>query len=383
VHFAPLHLAAALIVASAAACGSSSSTKSSTSTSTTTSNASTTSGGGSNASLAAAKAAISPYTGHPSAFPATEKLDKLPPAGAKYVYLQCLSPFCAQLAKLLVAPTKALGVSLTTINSGLTATSSQSAAASALELKPAAVLISAVQPQGFGEALHQLVDAGVAVSGVGIVNGKPYGVQASVGTETNDELAGKLMADWIRVNRGPDANVVFFGSPELDFSSLMQSGFKDELAKVCPTCKFDAAPISVLTIGTTAPATEVSYLQSHPDTNTAAFAAMDSATGLAAALKVANMHITTIGFAPSASNLQDIKNGGLTAALGVDSPVEAWVQADVTARLVTHQPVTASELNVDLQFLTKDDITTDDTVNGWTGYPDVAARFAKLWPASH
>jgi ribose transport system substrate-binding protein len=371
VQVVPLLLTAALL-ASVAACGSSSSTGSSTST---------TSGEGSNADVAAAKAAIAPYTGQPSAFPATEKLDKLPPDGSEYVYLQCISPFCAQLAKGLVAPTKALGVKLSTINSGLTATSSQSAASSALAKDPAAVLISAVQPQAFGQTLHQLGDAGVAVAGVGIVDGKPYGVQASIGTQVNDKLAGKLMADWIRVNKGPDAKVVFFGSPELDFSPLMQKGFEDELTNVCPGCTFDSDEISVLTIGTTAPAKVVSYLQSHPDTNTAVFAAMDTATGLAAALKVADMHITTLGFAPSASNLQDIKDGGLTAGLAVDSLVQAWVFADVAARLVTKQPIKPSELNVDLQFLEQDDVTTADTVNGWTGYPDTAERFAKLWPS--
>ncbi len=38
---------------------------------------------------------------------------------------------------------------------------------------------------------------------------------------------------------------------------------------------------------------------------------------------------------------------------------------------------------MDLEFLTKDDVTSAATSRGWTGYPDVAQRFAKLWsPAS-
>jgi ribose transport system substrate-binding protein len=360
----------AVLAIMAAACGSSSKSASSAASQ------STTASGG----LAAAKLAIAPYTGHPSAFPVNTKLDKRPPAGSKFVFLQCAAPFCAQLAELLVAPTKAMNVKLSVINSGLTAASSQAAAAAALAQKPAAVLISAVSPALFGGALKELRAAGVAVVGVGIVNGKPYGVQESVGGADSDVTAGRLMADWVAVHKGANANVAFFGTTGLDFSPLMQTGFKSELASACPTCRYDAQQLSVLTFGTTAPSAVIAYLQAHPQVNTVVFATMEAATGLAAALKDADMHVTTMGFAPSTSNLQDIRNGGLTAALAVDQPVEAWVQVDITARLLTHQTVTPSETNVDLQFLTQSDVTVADTQNGWTGYPDVADRFAKLWP---
>lgn len=43
--------------------------------------------------------------------------------------------------------------------------------------------------------------------------------------------------------------------------------------------------------------------------NTVMFETMEAAAGLAAARKDANLHVTTIGCAPSASNLQDIKTG--------------------------------------------------------------------------
>ncbi len=336
----------------------------------------------SGAGIAAAKAALAPYEGHPSAFPATQSLAKRPAPGSRFVFLQCATPVCAQIAKLLVAPAKALGVTLSVVNSGLTAVSSQAAASTAIAEKPAAVLISAVDPQLFGGALHQLVSAGVAVTGVGIVNGKPYGVEESVGGAASDQLAGKLMADWVAVNKGPKANVVFFGTPQLTFSPLMQASFQSALAQACRSCQASFQQISVLTFGSTAPTAVVSYLQAHPETNTAVFATMEAATGLAAALKDAAIHVTTLGFAPSPSNLQDIKNGGLTAGLGLDTPVMAWTHVNVTARLLAHQKTDPSNLGVDLQFLTQKDVTTADTVNGWTGYPDMAQRFAKLWPSS-
>jgi ribose transport system substrate-binding protein len=366
---AGLTIAAAMLVA---ACGSSSSPKPA-------SSATTSPGGAPSAEIAAAKSAIAPYEGHPSAFPATETLAHRPPAGSKFVYLQCSTPVCAQIGELLVAPTKALGVNLSVVNAGSTATSTQSAAATVLAEKPAAVLIAAIDPQLFGGALHQLTSAGVAVVGVGIIGGAPYGVQVTVGGSASTNLAGKLMADWVVANKGADANVVFFGTPQLSFSGPMQSGFASTLAQRCPTCKDDSQQISVTTFGSTAPSQVVSYLQAHPKVNTAVFSTMEAATGLAAALKDADLNVTTLGFAPTPSNLQDIASGGLTAGLGLDVPVQEWMQVNAAARLVAHQTTAQSNLNVDLAFLTKADVTPTDTKLGWTGYPDVAQRFAKLW----
>ncbi|HEY6786584.1 MAG TPA: substrate-binding domain-containing protein [Trebonia sp.] len=335
------------------------------------------------AGISAARAALAPYEGHPSAFPATEPLTKRPAAGSRFIYLQCSTPVCAQIGQLLAAPAKALGVTLSVINSGSTATSSQAAAAAALAQKPAAVLLPAVDPQLFGGALHQFDSAGIAVTGVGIIDGAPYGVQESAGGQASVERAGQLMADWVVARDGAAANVVFFGTPELSFSAPMQTAFQNTLKQTCPSCKASYQPLSVTTFGTTAPGNVVSYLQAHPSTNTVVFATMEGATGLAAALKDAGMHVTTLGFAPSPSNLQDIKDGGLTAGLGLDLPVQEWVQVDLAARLLAHQSIPASELNVDLEFLTKDNVTSADTTLGWTGYPDTAQRFATLWsPAS-
>jgi ribose transport system substrate-binding protein len=338
------------------------------------------SGGTSNESAAAA--AIAPYVGHPSAFPATEKLASLPKPGSKFVFLQCSAPVCAIFAQLMKAPAKQLGVDLQLINSGSSATSSQQAAATALSEKPAAVMIGASSPQLYGDYLHKLIAAGSVVAGGGTVGGEPYGVQAAVGGEHDSDMAGQLMADWVTVHKGPDANVVFFGTPELTFSSGMQAGFTKELSARCPGCKADYQKLSITTYGTTAPSQVVSYLQSHPSVNTVVFASMEGATGLAAALRNAHMSPTTLGFAPTASNLQDIKDGGLTAGLALDFNVQVWLQLNLAARLIAHQDTPVSNLEVDMQFLTKSDLAGKDVSQGWTGYPDVAQRMAALWGQS-
>lgn len=338
--------------------------------------------GGNAAGVASAKQALLGYVGHSSPFPGTQKLAKLPAKGSKFVFLQCSAPVCAIFAQLMAAPAKQLGVDLQTVNSGSSATTSQAAAATALSNKPAAVLVGASDPQLYGDYLHKLVNAGSVVAGGGTVGGKSYGVQEAVGGEHSVMLVGSLLADWVTVHKGPSANVVFFGTPQLTFSKGVQASFAKDLPQRCPGCKADYQDLSITTFGTTAPNQVISYLQSHPKTDTVVFASMEGATGLAAALRNAHVSPTTIGFAPTPSNLQDIKQGGLTAGLALDFNVQVWMQMNLAARLIAHQTTSVSNLEVDLQFLAKSDLAGKDYPQGWTGYPDVAQRFAKLWGLS-
>ncbi len=146
---------------------------------------------GNAAEIAAAQQAIAPYVGHPSPFPATEKLAKRPAPGSKFVFLQCGAPVCAIFAQLMPAPAKALGVKFVAVNSGNTATTSQAGAAAALSDKPAAVLVGASDPQLYGNYLHQLISAGSVVAGGGTVGGASYGVQEAVGGSASVTHAGR------------------------------------------------------------------------------------------------------------------------------------------------------------------------------------------------
>ena len=319
------------------------------------------------AALVAAQQAITPYIGHPSGFPATEPLTKRPGAGSEFDFLQCSAPVCALFANLMSAPAQALGVKLDKINTGSSANTSP-AAATALSNKPAALLVGASNPQLYGDYLHKLTAAGSVVVGGGTVGGKSYGIQEAVGGEHDVSLAGSLLADWVLVRQGPRADVVFYSTPELTFSAKMQAAFSDELAKRCPSCKASFQTLSVTTFGTTAPGQVVSYLQSHPTTNTVVFASMEGATGLSAALRNAHVSPTTVGFAPTPSNLQDIAQGGLPAGLALDINVQVWLQFNLAARLLANQATPESNLEVDLQFLSKDDVAGKDVSHGWTLY---------------
>lgn len=336
------------------------------------------------AGVAGAQAAIAPYMGKPTAFPGGTPLGKKLPAGTSFVFLQCGAPLCAIFSQLLKPAVQAIGGKLTVINAGFTAASSQAAASSALALKPAAVLVTGVDPALYGGGLKKLSDAGTKVISLSISKDiKPFGITFNYAGVNTVKENGWIMADWVIAKKIKNPNVVFYGVPGLDFSPFMQSAFKAELTKNCPSCKLRTTDIDLATLGTTSPQKIVTDLQAHPDTNIAVFAAAEAAQGLPAAMKAADVSITTIGCAPEPNFLQDISNGEMTAGLAVDLPVTAWTAVDAAARLILEEPLTAGEKDglAPQQILEKADMTFDPS-RGWSGYPDFAKRFVKLWTPS-
>ncbi|MDQ2737686.1 MAG: substrate-binding domain-containing protein [Actinomycetota bacterium] len=343
--------------------------------------ASSAAGTSSGVDLAAAKAALVPFTGQPSAFPVTEKLASKLPAGKKFVYLQCSTPICALVGKLLQPAVQALGSTMTVVNAGSTAQTAQAAASSVLALKPDAVILGAIDPALFGSGLKALAAAGVKLVSLQVDKDvKPFGITFNyLGTNLSIRN-GQLLADWVIAKQGANASVVLYTLPALAISGPLQQAFQDEMKKNCSSCTVRVVPLDISTIGTTAPRTVVTDLQAHPGTKAAVFVSLSAATGLPAALKAAGLTVTTVGFGPTAGNLQDIKDGALTAALNIDFPVSTWTAIDAAARLLEGGQPTAGEQAGDVpeQFLEQKDITFDPA-NGWSAFPDFAKRFAALW----
>ena len=314
----------------------------------------------------------------------TEPLAAKLPAGKKFAYLQCGTPICALVGSLLQGAVKAIGGTMTVVNAGSTAQTAQAAASSVLALKPDAVLLGAINPALFGSGLKALANAGVKLVSLQIDKDvKPFGITFNYLGENLSRRNGQLMADWVIANKGAKANAVLYSLPALDISAPVQKAFETEMKKNCPSCTVRVVPLDISTIGTTAQRTVVTDLQAHQSTNVAAFVSLSAATGLPAALKAAGRSVATVGFGPTPGNLQDIKNGGLTAALDIDFPVSTWTAVDAAARLIQGGAPTASEQAGDVpeQFLEKKDITFDPT-KGWSAFPDFPARFAKLWHLS-
>ncbi len=363
----------ALSLVALAGCGSSSSSSSK--------SASASGGTSASVNLAAAQAVVAPYTGKTSPFPVAQPLVKHPPAGTKYALLQCATPVCALFAQLFEGATKTLGVQLSVVKAGPSVTAQQSAMSTIVSEKPAGVILPGVSGDTTEAQIRQLDQMHIPVVSVGVVNAPHYGISFdTVADPAISVLGGKLMAAWTVLQRHASTNAVFYATPELPFSAYEEQGFDREIAALCPSCHVRNVDVPAADIGNSAPSLVVSDLQAHPGTNSAAFASEEAATGLPAALKVADLHITVTGYAPPPAVLGYIKAGEITSALDTDLPVSVWETVDALARLSTHEPLVDAEkggppIN---EFLEQKDITFNPAM-GWTGYPDFAERFAKLW----
>jgi ribose transport system substrate-binding protein len=367
----------AIVSLTLAACGSSDS-KSSTGASTSSSVSS------SGADAAAASALLAPYTGKASAFPVDAPLTKKPPAGTTLGFLQCSTPICGLLSQIYSGAAKALGVKLQVTKAGASAADLQSAVDSIAAQKPSAVILTPIEPSVVTAQLKKLDDAKIPTLANGLMEFEQYGIDATMFNKSTAETAGKVLAAYAVKDKGDGANVVFYTTPELSFGPVIKASFGAQMKQLCASCKVRNVDIGVATIGNAAPSRVVSDLQANPDTNVAVFSTEEAAVGLPAAMRTAGLQgkVDVIGYGPNPANLQDIKSGGLKAALGLDLPVMAWSTVDEAARLLTGQDLTAQEQQgtPPLQILEKGDIVFDPA-QGFTGYPDFPARFAKLWAA--
>jgi ribose transport system substrate-binding protein len=328
---------------------------------------------------AAAQAAIQPFIDKPSPFPVTEPLNGVPP-GLEVAYMECGTPICGLFGTLLDGAAKTMGVTLKRVSTGQTADTIGAAFDSVVQQAPDGVIVPGINIELWNKQLEKLQAAKIPIATTGIIDAADHGIVSPQGAIPNSERGGKILADFVAANYAPKANVVVYVIPELPFSAVISHAFDDELKTMCPGCSVRTEEIAVTTIGTTAPNTVVSDVQSHPDTTVAVFTSDEAQTGLPSALTTAGIDIKTLGYAPGPVNLQYLKDGQEAAALGLDAPVLMWTMLDQIVRQINGQKLTGAQAEglAVVQMLQPTNITGDPS-RGWTGYPDFAKRFAALW----
>jgi ribose transport system substrate-binding protein len=362
----------------ASACGSSSS--SSTSSAAGTPAASTQS---SSAAVAEATKILAPYTGHPSAFPATIPLKAAPVPGTRVAYLTCSEPACGLFGNLFAGAAKVAGVQFNMVNAGSTASDLAAAWDTVLSQKPGAVIVPAnLGPSTWSQSTKDKIKASkIPVIMTGVVDADRYGFgnppYVSVSGAPVFKLLGRVQAAYIVAHEKLPTKIAYATIPGLSFSPIVFSSFNDTLQQLCPQCEVSTIPLPITGIGTTAPQQIVSFLQAHPDVNVVTTVSQDGLHGLTPALKASGLHPDVIGVAGDPENLEDLKAGAEKANIESDLAVAAWLTMDAALREIEGQRTPPNEITP-VQVLTPSDVTFDPS-HGWTGYPDFAQRFAKLW----
>jgi ribose transport system substrate-binding protein len=361
-----------------AGCGSSSSSTSS-------SAGTSTSAPTQSAAQKAAAAAIAPYTGKPTAFPVNVPLKSLPKPGFTIDFMDCGTPICALFHSLVAPAAKAIGAKLVDVKAGATASSVNAAFQSVAQQKPNAIINTALDPIEWTQALKTIKAEKIPIITTGVTDGAKYGLttypNAVLFGANAFNLDGKLQADWIFAHEGTKAKVLFAWVPELSFSQLILSSFTAQMKKLCPSCEVKPLSIPVADLGTSAPQQIVSALQADPSLNTVTVSNSENLIGLPSAMKTAGLtNITTVGSGAGPVNLQYLKAGQQTVDLAADFPVLSWAMVDAAVRASEGQAIPKTEsIGIPVQqFLYPKDITFNPK-QGWTGYPNFAKMFLKLW----
>jgi ribose transport system substrate-binding protein len=200
----------------------------------------------------------------------------------------------------------------------------------------------------------------------------------------NDELMGKVLADFFITDSKGKGNVVIEHVPAYPILKGFIDGFQAEVKAFCPDCKVKIQEITIpdLTAGKV-PSVMVSALRSNPDADYVAFDVGPFAAGFDSALAAAGLagKVKIIGQAADEAGIAALKTGKHTAWTGFDPVYSTYVMMDAMFRDSLGMPIDAKASGLQTtQILTKDDV---GSITGNWGEPtDALAQFKKLWGLS-
>ena len=196
----------------------------------------------------------------------------------------------------------------------------------------------------------------------------------------NDELMGKVLADFFISDSKGKGNIVIEHVPAYPILEGFTDGFQAEVKELCPDCKVKIQNITIpdLTAGKV-PSVMVSALRSNPDADYVGFDVGPFAAGIDSALAAAGMSdkVKVIGEAADEAAIAGLKSGKQTAWTGFDPVYSTRVMMDAMFRDTLGMPIDQEKSGLQTtQILTKDnvgDITT------WSEPKDALDQFKALW----
>jgi ribose transport system substrate-binding protein len=187
------------------------------------------------------------------------------PEAKTVYYIACSVAVCAEIQVGVEAAVKALGWTFKSTSHQDTPETVAAAFDAAIAAKPDVVMSSGNPREWFADQLATLQEMNIPVISWSLPEGyEPgNGIAANVLSADDYYFYGVLMADYAVAN-SPNKNIRFVGLPVFPVLSLVQQGFNDEIAAICPDCKVETQEIAISDIGVNLPGQIVSALQADP-----------------------------------------------------------------------------------------------------------------------
>jgi ribose transport system substrate-binding protein len=196
----------------------------------------------------------------------------------------------------------------------------------------------------------------------------------------NDELMGKVLADWFIVDSKGKGNIIIEHVPAYPILEGFTDGFQAEVKELCPDCKVKIQDITIpdLTAGKV-PSVMVSALRSNPDADYVGFDVGPFAAGIDSALSAAGMSdkVKIIGEAADEAAIAGLKSGKHAAWTGFDPVYSTRVMMDAMFRDSLGMPIDQEKSGLQTtQILTPDNV---GDISSWSEPKDALDQFKTLW----
>ena len=218
------------------------------------------------------------------------------------------------------------------------------------------------------------------------------GIAANILSQDDYYFYGVLMADYAVAN-SKNKNIRFVGLPVFPVLSLVQQGFTDELAKICPECKLETQEVAIADLGVNLPGQIVSALQADKELDFIVYAFGGMMYGVPDALDAAGLidQAKAVSQAGGPMNFDFIAKGRhQLGEVALASELLGWRAVDMAASILSGGSISrapASEtiegrpdigLNgLPLQILQADTIT--DATKAWAGIEGFQDQFLTRW----
>ena len=201
----------------------------------------------------------------------------------------------------------------------------------------------------------------------------------------NDEIMGKVLADWFISDSDGKGNAIIETVPAYPILTAFTDGFQAEVDELCPDCKVQLQEITIPDLAAgKIPSVMVSALRKNPDADYLGFDVGPFAGGIDAALASAGLtdKVKIMGEAADEAGIQALKAGKHAAWTGFDATYSTYVIMDAMFRDQLGDPLIDPAVSgvQPTQILTPDNI--EDAVGDnpiWSQPEDTHQQFTELW----
>lgn len=330
---------------------------------------------------------VAQYEQVPTKISVTEPLPRKPAAGKTIVFIECDVPQCQQQGQGIKDSAQSVGWKYESIQFKTADPATLiTAMKDALAFKPVAVVFSGTPEPLWAQMKPAYEKAGVAIVplfvGPAAIEGPVIG---SIGGELDNQIAGKVMADWFIVNSAGKGKALLQTVPGFPAITLWKKYFQAEVEKECPGCSVKAFDVAVadLADGSSTSKT-VGALQRETETTHVFAYNGNFVPNISGELRTANITDVKLGtYAATSELVTQAAQGQDFALMANNNEYSGWLAADMAMRhsLGVEQSPERSFLPV--QLLTKRSATEElaKEANAYQrpeGYRD---QFKQLWGA--